>query len=69
MTQKVRQKLFKLSIEQKLELIGELWNSIGDENIKLSQSQEQELDRRLQEYRDGKVKWVPAEEAEKEIQR
>ncbi|MFT3878526.1 MAG: addiction module protein [Gemmatales bacterium] len=44
--------LDKLSNEEKIELVGEIWDSISnyDELFELTEEEKQELDRRLAEY-------------------
>jgi putative addiction module component (TIGR02574 family) len=37
----------RLSIDERLDLIGQLWDSLEHESIPLSGAQQQELDRRL----------------------
>lgn len=43
----------KLSIAERINLVEEIWDSIAEENgcFELSESQKQELDRRLESYR------------------
>ena len=45
-------KINNLSMDEKLELIDELWESVisDQENLKLTEAQKQELDRRLAKY-------------------
>jgi putative addiction module component (TIGR02574 family) len=69
MTTKIKREIQKLSTNEKLELIGDLWTSIGETEIKLSRTQEAELSTRLKDYREGKIRWISAEKAEKEIRR
>jgi len=68
MEERSRKKLLKLSTNEKIEFIGDLWGSIEAE-IALSREQHVELDQRLKEYRAGNVKWVSADQAEKEIRK
>ena len=43
----------KLSIDERINLVEEIWDSIAEENgcFELSEAQKQELDRRLDSYR------------------
>lgn len=43
----------KLSIAERINLVEEIWDSIAEENgcFELSESQKEELDRRLESYR------------------
>ena len=51
MTDSLREQLFKLSAAERLELVEELWDSIGDRDVALSLTDEQreDLERRLAE--------------------
>lgn len=51
MTDALREELFKLSAAERLELVEELWDSLGDENQALALTDEQraDLERRLAE--------------------
>ncbi len=58
-----KEELFNLPVEEKLELVGILWDQIDDEFLgnKLSQKEiEDELDRRIEEitkYPERKISW------------
>ena len=69
MTVKVKREISKLSTNEKLDLIGDLWTSIGEAEIKLSRTQEAELSVRLKDYRESKIRWISGDKAEKEIRR
>lgn len=61
--------VLKLSVEERVKLIGLIWDSISEfpEAISLNEQQSQELDKRLDNYennRRGNVSW---EEAKKMI--
>lgn len=46
----------ELSAEERLELIGQLWDSLGDDEVSLTVAQRDELDRRLDDLdREGPV--------------
>ena len=57
----------KLSIEQRITLIGEIWDSIGAEAgaFPLTSAQRQELDRRVEEYEKSPDAGVPWEEVKR----
>jgi putative addiction module component (TIGR02574 family) len=40
-----------LSVVEKITLIGELWDSLGDESFPLTDEQEAELERRIELYK------------------
>jgi len=48
-----RKDILNLSIAERIELIGDLWDSLAEspETIRLTQAQEAELDKRLEAYR------------------
>ena len=54
-----------LTIEERLELIEQLWDSIEDERIELSPAQLAELERRLANFDPSKA--MPAEEFEESL--
>ncbi|MDA2930031.1 addiction module protein [Acidobacteria bacterium AH-259-O06] len=59
----------KLSAEEKLRLIEELWESLRQvpEAIPFTDSQRQELDRRLDELDRGETQTVPWDEVKKRL--
>ena len=61
----------KLSVSERIELIGYIWDSIeaSSEKIELTQAQKDELDRRMAAYRVDHDKGAPWEEVEEEIER
>ena len=42
-----RDEIGRLSVDERLDLIGQLWDSLEHERLPLSRAQQQELDRRL----------------------
>ena len=54
----LQQQIYPLSVSEKLQLIEEIWDSItvNQEEIPLTESQLQELDRRLASYQNGENK-------------
>lgn len=52
----------KLSPEERLELIGEIWDSLEDELPPISQELQQELDRRLADHERNPSEGRPAAE-------
>ena len=58
----------RLTTQQKLDLIGCIWDSIhSDELPPLSDAERDELDRRLQQHRLGKVKAIPWSKARRRL--
>ena len=56
-----RDEINQLSPAERLSLIGDLWDSLADNQVPLSGAQRDELERRLQgfeEYRDSGVSWT-----------
>ncbi len=56
-----RDEINQLSPTERLSLIGDLWDSLADDQIPLSGAQRDELERRLQgfaEDQDGAVTWA-----------
>jgi putative addiction module component (TIGR02574 family) len=52
MTAALRQQLFQLQPEEKIRLIGELWDSLDDSDIPdLTPEQKAELERRVREHK------------------
>lgn len=70
----IRQELLELSTAEKVKLVGELWDSIPeeDETLEMTTEQREDLDRRLAEADadpDGGVPWEVARERIRERQR
>ena len=61
----------QLSVKERIELIGKIWDSIeaSHEKIELIQAQKEELDRRLEAYRTDKDRGATWEEVEDDIKR
>jgi putative addiction module component (TIGR02574 family) len=62
MVQMTRADILKLSIAERIELVGDIWDSIAEagEEVELSDSQKSELDRRLDAHREdpaGQTAW------------
>ncbi len=53
-----------LSVAERIQLVGEIWNSIAEEEgeFELTEAQRKEIDRRLQEYRANPDITVPWKE-------
>ena len=56
-----------LTPEERLRLIERLWDSLGDDDVPLTQSQRKELDRRLDEMDRGEVEGIPWEDVLKRL--
>lgn len=59
----------KLSIAERINLVEEIWDSIAEENgcFELSDAQKQELDRRLESFRESPSKGKTWEEIKSEF--
>lgn len=70
MTVTMRQELLKLSAEEKLELIGELWDSLDDAQMpELTLEQKAELERSVREHELHPEEAVPLEKVLTEMKR
>jgi putative addiction module component (TIGR02574 family) len=59
----LKSEMAKLSPTEKAELLDELIVMVGADDIALTPAQQIDLDRRIEEYRAGKVKLVPGDKA------
>ena len=59
--------ILKLSEGERITLMEEIWNSLDHKNIKLTNAQKAELDRRLARYKKGITKFYSWEEVKKDI--
>ena len=57
-----------LTAEQKLRLIEELWDSLSDDEIPITEAQKQELERRLADLESNPDKVVPWDEVRRRLQ-
>jgi putative addiction module component (TIGR02574 family) len=70
MTVALRQELLKLSAEEKLQIIGELWDSLDDAQMpELTPAQKAELKRRVREHELHPEAAVPWETVKAELRR
>lgn len=55
--EKIKDEISKLELSEKLLLVEDIWDSIADSNSELPMPewQKKELDRRYQEYKEGKL--------------
>ena len=58
----------KLTPEERLQLIEELWDSLSDEDVPLTDAQRVELDKRLDDLEKNPDKVVPWEEVKRRLQ-
>jgi len=58
-----------LTPKERLDLIGELWDSLSAADVRLSPAQEAELDRRLATFDEDRREAVPWEDIEAELDR
>jgi len=59
----------RLTPKERLDLIGELWDSLSDEDVRLSPAHEAELDRRMETFDRDAGHAVPWETIEAEFSR
>ena len=59
----------KLSIEERIQLVGEIWDSIAEEEkFELTEAQREEIERRLISYWEGRERGIPWEVVKNRIQ-
>ena len=63
----VIQNILKLSIAERLLLLEKLWDSIPTEEIAISVSQKNELDKRLSRLKKGETKFLTWDEVKKNL--
>ena len=57
-----------LSIEERIQLVGEIWDSIADEEeTELTEAQIKEADRRMKLYRSDPSRSIPWDEVKKRV--
>jgi putative addiction module component (TIGR02574 family) len=61
--------LHRLSVDERLDLIGQLWDSLEHEPLPLSSAQQQELDRRLGSLEGDRAEAVSWEALRAELER
>ncbi|MBV9322848.1 MAG: addiction module protein [Chloroflexi bacterium] len=61
--------LRRLSVDERLELIGQLWDSLEHEPLPLSDAQQHELDRRLESLESDPAEGVSWEQLRAELER
>ena len=57
----------RLSVEERLDLIGQLWDSIADSEVVLTPAQQGELERRLATFEDDRAHSITWEELKAEL--
>ena len=58
-----------LSVEERIQLVGEIWDSIAEEGgFKLTAVQQEEIERRLQDYRANPDMAIPWDVVKRRIQ-
>ena len=62
MNKALRDQLLQLPPDEKLKLIGDLWDSLDDADVPLTPEQIKECDRRLAEYERDPSRGIPLEE-------
>jgi putative addiction module component (TIGR02574 family) len=61
------EEILDMSVDDRLVMIGKIWDSLDHGNINTSPAQEQELDRRLARYEHGETEFFSWEEVKKEL--
>jgi putative addiction module component (TIGR02574 family) len=59
--------ILQLSVEERILMIEKIWDSIERENLDVTPSQKEELDRRLARYKEGKTKFFTWAEVKGDI--
>jgi putative addiction module component (TIGR02574 family) len=59
----------KLTSEEKLSLIGKLWDSLNKEELEISDSQKKELERRIARYKSGETQFYSWEEVKERLKK
>jgi putative addiction module component (TIGR02574 family) len=59
----------RLTPQERLDLIGELWDSLTAENVPLTPAQQAELDRRLATFEDDRRAGISWEDLDAELDR
>jgi putative addiction module component (TIGR02574 family) len=59
----------RLTPQERLDLIGELWDSLTAENVPLTPAQQSELDRRLATFEDDRRAGISWEDLDAELDR
>jgi putative addiction module component (TIGR02574 family) len=67
MKQEIIYYLKSLSSAEKIELVQDLWDSIGDDQYELTDEQKSELDRRLKDFNENPNTGIPWEEVKKNL--
>jgi putative addiction module component (TIGR02574 family) len=57
----------KLTTRERLDLIGDLWDSLAPEDVRLTPAQDAELARRMATFDDDRKTAVPWEQIEREL--
>ena len=61
--------LSRLSVDERLELIGQLWDSLEHESLPLTSAQQHELDRRLAAFDHERAEGLSWEQVRGELER
>jgi putative addiction module component (TIGR02574 family) len=59
----------RLSVDERLELIGQIWDSLEHESLPLSPAQQHELDRRLAAFDQDRAEGLSWEQVRAELER
>ena len=61
------QEIFDLSVDERMEVIEKIWDSIDKSQIEMPASHEEELERRLARYESGETRFFTWEEVKKDL--
>ncbi len=61
------QEILELSVEERISMIGKIWDSIDHNDIQISDAHKQELDARLIRYEKGETTFFSWEDIKKEL--
>ena len=64
---RTKEEIFELPVEERLRLIGSLWESIAPQDLPLSEAEQRLIDQRLEEHRSDPEEGVSLEEFRKEL--
>ena len=62
------QEILEMSIDERISMIGKIWDSIDHSSLETPAEHQQELDRRLSRYENGGTKFFSWKEIKSELQ-
>lgn len=61
------QEILELSVADRISMIEKIWDSINPDDVQISESHEQELDRRLKRFEKGETSFVSWNDIKSEL--